>query len=653
MAKRVESSRAARRVPVPRFLIWHAAAVLLCAIGSLPAKAQPASCTGPDPSTALCRNLKETDCGENCCSFNATDKRAALIIGNDNYEGDLPPLRNAVNDACTMAAELKAQKFDKVCCLLNAKISHMSRAITASTQHLDRLDATVPQPAWQNTRFVMYFAGHGAHVKPADSAEPPKTTVVYGSGRYNGDVDLDSNFRSINVIRNQWAHYKSVAPVIIVDACRSEANLLPVQLREPPAPAPQTIAFAAARALPAPLPQRRDLPAGYVVLYSTKAGAAALDVSAASVAGQPGQGRFMRYFSQEIRAWGRTLGDVFETVKVQVEKEALGAQPPDGQQPDRSFEGPSFAQAKWRQRAEDPCTGVMNAVGQAINQGDDTDSRCAQMPYAECLKPRTGLPTEQQCAMRKFQLSRAQAIPGCLAAMNTEFKGFFGDGGASCDRFDPQPVVAARDFRPNMSLAVARVETAARDFSRRAGGTMPEIVVQDRAELRAPARSGARNSARASPGRSEFVVDCFSPGATCGGGQVSVRMGNGALENMMLDTLRVRSAARSTIEVQWDTSNNVPEPASLDTLFAAAGPFKDRPGGIIRITAEVASGARYDDSLAEAEQRRGDLVLILRGAGLKQQKILNEVALLADGLVPSALHVEFFDGATYLPDNQR
>lgn len=132
-----------------------------------------------------------------------------------------------------------------------------------------------------------------------------------------------------------------------------------------------------------------------------------------------------------------------------------------------------------------------------------------------------------------------------------------------------------------------------------------------------------------------------APGAGCTDRVLAVRQENGELEKVSRNAVRVLSAARKTVKVGWDTRNDAPEEGSLDALERAARLFQDLPEATIRITAEIASGAKYDASLAQAERRRGDLVLLLKGAGLRKQRILNEVVMLAEGQVSSTIHVEF------------
>lgn len=619
-------------------------AMLLLAVSGTPAAAQAPVCAGQEPADTLCRNLRDpaADCGENCCSFAPTDTRAALVIGNNDYSGNLLGLCNAANDAHSLATELKAQQFSNVCCLLNARSDHINGAIASSKAHLDKIDRSVPKLSSFNTRFLMYFAGHGAHVKPAKAEDPPKETVIYASGKYSTQRDLDDNHVSINVVREDWGHYKSVAPVIVVDACRGEAKLPDTftQHASAIARAPRFAMASATRSTPPP-PPRRERSAGYVVLYSTKAGAAAQDVSATQPGGQSSQGRFMRYFSQEIKAFGRNLDEVFEAVKAQVQREASGALPPDGQTPDKKTEGDLFTQAKWRVRGESECANSMNRIGQVINEDDDGNGRCSGRTYAECLS--SGPASPKQCDLRELEMRGVSDT--CRRRIDTEFEAFFGTNGSSCGAADIDPVVAARNFRPGSDLAVARVNNAVANAERTA---VPfDVAVQDRVQLRVPQGRIPRLSPAARMPASDsplgLPVDCVSPGAGCTDRVLAVRQENGELEKVSRNAVRVLSAARKTVKVGWDTRNDAPDEGSLDALERAARLFQDLPEATIRITAEIASGAKYDASLAQAERRRGDLVLFLKGAGLRKQRILNEIVMLAEGQVSSTIHVEFID----------
>ena len=75
--------------------------------------------------------------------------RLALVVGNDNYTA-VPKLRNARNDAQSVARELEAAGF-KVTRMLDATRSALNEQLDAFLRRIDKGDEV-----------VFYFSGHGS-----------------------------------------------------------------------------------------------------------------------------------------------------------------------------------------------------------------------------------------------------------------------------------------------------------------------------------------------------------------------------------------------------------------------------------------------------------------------------------------------------------
>ena len=79
-------------------------------------------------------------------------QKFALVIGNGAYTGDLPPLKNPVNDANDIAAVLKQMGFsvDKI---LNGTFRQMEDAVLRLSDNLGKS---------KNAYGFFFYAGHGS-----------------------------------------------------------------------------------------------------------------------------------------------------------------------------------------------------------------------------------------------------------------------------------------------------------------------------------------------------------------------------------------------------------------------------------------------------------------------------------------------------------
>ncbi len=82
-----------------------------------------------------------------------SEKRVALVIGNNNYKGDLPKLRNPINDAKAIKNLLKSRGFDVI-----YKTDVTKRAMKKSLK-------TFYRKIRKGGVGFLYFAGHGIEVE--------------------------------------------------------------------------------------------------------------------------------------------------------------------------------------------------------------------------------------------------------------------------------------------------------------------------------------------------------------------------------------------------------------------------------------------------------------------------------------------------------
>jgi hypothetical protein len=200
----------------------------------------------------------------------ASDK-VALVVGTDDYSiyqsDKIPTLRNAANDARSMAALLAAQGFT-VRCLINPTQLTFRDEKTRLAIYLQARQLADPQAADEG-RAVVYIAGHGYR--------DPETNEDYVLFRYEADEAKYShivNFQMLagRLTEGRWsvqsltqAFNTSIQGVMFIfDACRSVIEI--------PASTGGTVRAGPIQQLP------RDLMKGsQIVAYSTQPGGTAAD----------------------------------------------------------------------------------------------------------------------------------------------------------------------------------------------------------------------------------------------------------------------------------------------------------------------------------------------------------------------------------------
>lgn len=174
--------------------------------------------------------------------FAITEKRAALVIGNNDYQ-NVVKLEKAVNDANSVAAELKKVGFE-VQLLNNVGQKKMNQAINDFVQKVSGGGVG-----------VFFFAGHGLQINNQNFLVP----VDMDSPRDTADV-ADQAI-SVPVLQDKLADAKAKYTLLVLDACRN--NPLPKK-------AGRSIGSTRGLAM-------TNSPSGQTVLYSAGANQEALD----------------------------------------------------------------------------------------------------------------------------------------------------------------------------------------------------------------------------------------------------------------------------------------------------------------------------------------------------------------------------------------
>ncbi|MDO9075001.1 MAG: caspase family protein [Rubrivivax sp.] len=211
--------------------------------------------------------------------------RLALVIGNDAY-AKAPPLRNARNDARSIASELETAGFN-VTRVLDGTRRGMNEALDGFLRRIQKGDEV-----------VFYFSGHGS--------QPPQT------GPFLLPVDIEiSSERSIlrdGVSLEQVVDdlgQRARFSLVIVDACRDD-------------PFRQT---SAGRSMaPGSSLSRIEPPKGTMIIMAASKGQQALDRLGDD--DRIANGLFTRELVKQMRQPGVSAGEMLKRVRANVERSA-------------------------------------------------------------------------------------------------------------------------------------------------------------------------------------------------------------------------------------------------------------------------------------------------------------------------------------------
>jgi tetratricopeptide (TPR) repeat protein len=208
------------------------------------------------------------------------EKRYALVIGNAKYQS-VPPLKNAVNDANDIAAELERSNFE-VIKIIDADYQKMREAFLKFHEKLTNgpKDQTIG---------LFYYAGHGLQNEGENYLVPVEANVKY-------DDDIPRMCLPMQrVVLANMERSSTRMNIVIMDACRN--NPFPSSSRDVGGGGLAEIKRAK----------------GSFIAYATSPGATASD----------GEGRNGLYTQELLKAMkkpGRTIEQVFKEVRQNVLK---------------------------------------------------------------------------------------------------------------------------------------------------------------------------------------------------------------------------------------------------------------------------------------------------------------------------------------------
>jgi formylglycine-generating enzyme required for sulfatase activity len=209
------------------------------------------------------------------------NQRRALVIGNNAYTKGR--LANAVNDARLMGATLGGLNF-KVDLVTDAGFRQMEDAVNRFAASLSPGDVA-----------LFYYAGHGVQIDGENYLIPVDFT-----GRDESDIRYGS--RSASWVLDKIVRAGARLQIVVLDACRTDP-------------------FRTTRALSGGLAQMQGS-RGSFIAFATAAGSVADDNPAAS------NGLFTSHLAQALNQPGLSLDEVFNRVRVAVDRESAGRQLP-------------------------------------------------------------------------------------------------------------------------------------------------------------------------------------------------------------------------------------------------------------------------------------------------------------------------------------
>jgi uncharacterized caspase-like protein len=222
------------------------------------------------------------------------EQRAALVIGNGAYR--IGPLKNPVNDAQAIAAQLRVLGFD-VMQRENLGLRDMIESFRQFS--IAARSATVR---------LVYYAGHGVQVKGRNYLLPVDTEI-------RGEDEMPAKSADLTELLDRLGAIKQGINIFILDACRNN----PFSGTEVVGPDGRRLKF---RGLAKPGLAAVDAPLGSMVAFSTAPGGVALD--------NPSERNslYTKHLLAMMQAPGLPIELVFKQVRLGVARETGRAQVP-------------------------------------------------------------------------------------------------------------------------------------------------------------------------------------------------------------------------------------------------------------------------------------------------------------------------------------
>src|SRR5262245_51080963 len=138
-----------------------------------------------------------------CAAPAAAEKRVALVIGNDSYDG-LPHLRKAVNDARAVAERFTRLGYEVI------------RVENASRRTMNEKIGELAAKTGRGDTVAFFFAGHGVEIKSINYLLPTDTPKAREG---QDDLIARESVSAISIIETLQERGARVT-LMILDACR-------------------------------------------------------------------------------------------------------------------------------------------------------------------------------------------------------------------------------------------------------------------------------------------------------------------------------------------------------------------------------------------------------------------------------------------------
>lgn len=208
--------------------------------------------------------------------------RKALLIGNDTYKYALP-LRNAREDARSMAAELKAFGYE-VTLQLDQSQKEMQATLRDFRENIKEGDEV-----------LFYFSGHAVEIDGRNYLTPIDTVGTNESQLVDDSIELKT------AVLDPFSRKKVKLTLALIDACRDNPFIKTSSTRS----------MMATRGLAPTTPAT-----GQLIVYSAGSGQAALDRLGSNDTSK--NGLFTRVFLQEMKKVDLPIDRIIKNVRTEV-----------------------------------------------------------------------------------------------------------------------------------------------------------------------------------------------------------------------------------------------------------------------------------------------------------------------------------------------
>jgi uncharacterized caspase-like protein len=222
------------------------------------------------------------------------ERKAALVIGNAAYK--VGPLKNPVNDAQAIGAQLRTLGFD------------VTQRENLGLRDMIETFRQFSMAARTAAVRLVYYAGHGVQVQGRNYLLPVDTEI-------RGEEEMPAKSADLNELLDRLASIKQGINIFILDACRNN----PFSGTEVLGPDGRRLKF---RGIAAPGLALVQAPLGSMVAFSTAPGGVALD--------NPGERNslYTKHLLAMMQTPGLPIELVFKQVRLGVARETGRAQVP-------------------------------------------------------------------------------------------------------------------------------------------------------------------------------------------------------------------------------------------------------------------------------------------------------------------------------------